>query len=157
MKKSKHKKTRKFRNSIKKTKKYRKSIKAGNLKILAARKVAQNMLKNRLPISELEKQGYPSDIIELIKKVYPEEAAAIIKDRFRAHRPYITNYYFLKQLILRRIEHGEYTDEEEEILLDWIEDMEKNVLPGWGDEPHWYITKANSAEQRRLLAADLLQ
>jgi len=115
------------------------------------------MIRHKIPISELVRQGYPSEIIELIKRIQREEAASIIGQSYKKHIPYVSNYFFLKHLIKRRIKRGEYTQEEIKIFNDWIDYMENVALPSYGDDPHQLISKATPAEERRLLLANLLE
>ena len=106
-------------------------------------------------LKELQDNQYPSDIIEQIKEQIKPTAANIIT-KYQRVRPLLTNFLFIKNLINRRIQRGYYNEEEIAILQNYITDLEENVLPSYGNEPHYFISKINSDEIQRILNQDLL-
>ena len=130
------------------------------LKELAACEFARQTIKEkgeagRDLLKELQDSQYPLDIIEQIKEQIKPTAANIITKYQRA-RPLLTKFSFLKNLINRRIQRGDYNEEEITILQNYITDLEENVLPSYGDEPHVLISKIEPNEIQRILNQDLL-
>jgi hypothetical protein len=123
----------------------------GSLKELATREIAHQMIKNKIPITELRKVNYPETVVKPIEK---HMAATIIAQREK-ERPMMTNLLFLKNLIRKRGEQGEYTPEELEILNEYYMDLVNHVLPTYGDEPHYWISKADKRSKAELSKADL--
>jgi hypothetical protein len=126
---------------------------------LSAQSIAQYMVENKITISKLEKDGYPPDIIDIIKPYFDQEkkikASNTIK-QYQRNR-FLTEWLFTKNLIKRRIQRGEYNEEEIEILQDHIIDMEEHILPSYGDDPHFLISKINADKMTRILQEDLIQ
>jgi hypothetical protein len=127
---------------------------------LSAQSIAQYMVENKITISKLEKDEYPSNIIDIIKPYFEQEkkikASNTIK-QYQRNR-FLTEWLFTKNLIKRRIQRGEYNEEEIEILQDHIIDMEEHILPSYDDDdPHFLISKINVDKMTRILEEDLIQ
>ena len=142
------------KQKFKRYRKTRKIRKGGtNLKELATREMALQMIQNKIPISELRKAKYPEDVVKPIE-IYMAATTIAQKEK---ERPLMTNILFVKNLIRKRTEQGKYTAEELDLLNEYYMNIIKNIIPSFGNEPNYWTSDANKRSKEQLSKENLLE
>ena len=139
-------KTRRKMHDKKLTKRYsRKCLKGGNFQKDIAHIIAKEMLRNKIPILELERQGYPPHLIKLIEKELYILAGNTIRRYQRKRLPLTYGQYLINQVGNRRSRSkGDY---DSELVDEFIENINENIKD---NEPSIYNSHISPREFNKI-------